>query len=142
MQYSFDEYNLIVNDDKKSNKFRVVFISIIIGIIIIVCSFKFNIYEKYLLYYEDGHYYLLFDLGKQNLFKEKGSLLINGTEYKYSINNDNSDYINMNNAIYKSISIEIEEYDVQDKYTYVNYLYKRKTLISIIFEFLDGGKHD
>ena len=142
MQYSFDEYDLVINSNKKSNKLRVVFISIIIGITIIMCSFKFSIYEKYLLYYEDGNYYLLVELNKQCLFKEKGSFLINGAEYKYSINSTNSDYMNMNNTIYKSINIEIEKYDSRDRYTYIDYLYKSNTLINMIFEFLDGGKHD
>ena len=142
MQYNLEEYNLIEDHDKKSRIFRVIILILVIGIIYTLSNFKFNIYEKYLLYFDGNEYYVLLELDKQDNFKNEDKLIINGSNYKYEINEENSNYTTFNNIIYKSVNIKIREYTNREMYSYVQVLHKSSTLVNMIFDFINGGNNE
>ena len=136
---SFDEYNLINNDIKKTVFFKIFLILLIIGIILIIYNFKFNVYEKCLLYNEDDNHYLLTSIN--NDFIGKKVLKINDKEYQFNIINED-EYVTMNNNMYKSLKVNIFNYESTDKYNNVFYLRKSKTLFEILFDFIGGGSDE
>ncbi len=135
--YSFQEYDLITYQNNKSRFYKVIFLIIIIGLIYIICNYKFNIYEKAVLFKEENGYYLLVDISKDFNKKNNPTLKIDDNEYKYSIQ-DNIKYLNNDGNIYKSIPIELDTNKELDEYIQINYLIKTNTLINIILELLRG----
>jgi len=110
---------------------------IIIGIIYIICNYKFNIYEKAVLFKEDNSYYLLVDISNNFNKENNPTLKIDNDEYNYDILDDIK-FVNNDGNIYKSIPITLDTNKKLDEYIQINYLIKSNTLINIIFELLRG----
>ena len=137
--YSFQEYELITDQINKSKFYKIIILIIIIGLIYIISNYKFNIYEKAIIYKEDNNnYYLLLDISKDFNINYNKYLIINNKKYKYGILN-NVKYSNINGTIYKSISIIFDTDSHIDEYTQINYLIKSNTILNMIFELLGGG---
>ncbi len=135
--YSFQEYELITYPNNKSRFYKIILSMIIIGIIYIICNYKFNIYEKAILFKEDNSYYLLVDISNNFNKENNPTLKIDNDEYNYDIL-DNIKFVNNDGNIYKSIPIILDTNKKLDEYIQINYLIKSNTLINIIFELLRG----
>lgn len=137
--YSFQEYEIITYQNNHNKLYKFFLALIIIGIIVLICRFKFNIYEKVLLFKDKDSYYILIDMNK-SLNKEKNSYLrINGKKYNYKFISENEEITNINGTLYKAINIDINIDKYEEKYMYTYYLRKSNTIMDMIFEFIGGG---
>ena len=138
--YNFTEYDIIFKNNK-SHKIFILLVSIfLIGIIFIICRFKFKVYEKYLLIKNNEEYVLINNIENNSLITNNKTLLIDNKEYYYKINSIDEDYTNINNMIYQTIHISIN-YN-KSNYTYAYILKENNTLLNIILKSITGGTYE
>ena len=137
--YSFQEYELITYPSKSSKMYNIFFLLIIIGIVYLICEFKFNVYEKVLILRKDDNYYLLADLKKDIDVYQESLLMINNKDYDYKILFDKQEFSNVDGTLYRIIPVEIYDYNQDNEYFYAYYRVKSNTIMNMIFEFTRGG---
>ena len=135
--YNFQEYDLITYLDKKKHN-NLIFILFLIGIIIIIYSFNFYMYDKELLIKDNDHYKLILPSTKiDDLFNNK-YIYINNKKYKYKIKEIDNDFQNINGTIYQSISLDIN-YKSKSNIKDVYFLKYKKSLYHMIIDAIRGG---
>ena len=117
----------------------IVIFLITIGIIIILCKFKFSIYEKQTLIKDNEQHYLIVNSKDIDYYTNNKSLFINQKEYEYEIIKINNDYSNTDNNIYQTIYISPYNYKTDAVITACYFLKSRKTIYESIIEFITGG---
>ena len=136
--YSIQEYNYIY-DNKRNNTFRLIFIMLIIGIIIILFKYDFYIYEENILIKENDNYKLVVDATNINKISKNKYIYINNKKYKYKFVKEELDYVNNNGTILETIQINIPNYNNEANIIKCHFLKNKKTLINIIIDNIRGG---
>ena len=128
-------------EDKENNNwlFTLIIFLITIGIIIILCKFNFQLYEKQTLIKNDNSYILIVDSTKIEELKSNSNIYINKKRYKYNIEKISQDYSNVNGIIYQTIHINPYNYKTEAIITDCYFLKSKKTIIEMLFEFIEGG---
>lgn len=137
--YSFLEYEIINSKYKRNKKYKIFIVVFLIGIILFLSKFKFQIYEKNVLFKEDNGYFMVVDATKLDFYQNHKTLLINNIKYNYAITNIDSEYSNINGTIYQTIYLSLKNYDNNSNFKYCYFLIKSETLLKMIFEFITGG---
>ena len=135
--YNFQEYDLITYLDKKKHN-NLIFILFLIGIIIIIYSFNFYMYDKELLIKDNDHYKLILPSTKIDDLVNNKYIYINNKKYKYKIKEIDNDFQNINGTIYQSISLDIN-YKSKSNIKDVYFLKYKKSLYHMIIDTIRGG---
>lgn len=136
--YNFAEYNLIQDSNENNIIYRVVIILFIIGITVIICKFKFCIYEKNFLIKDNNSYLLLVDITKINELSATKKIIINKKEYDYSIKKIDKNFQNINGTIYETVYLDLN-YRNSNNVINCLFLKKKATIIEMLIEFITGG---
>lgn len=135
--YNLQEYDTIF-ENKDKNYLKVLLILLLIGIIFIICRYKFYIYEKNILLNENNNYSLIVNALDIDNFKKKGNIYINNKEYKYKVISYNNDINNINNELYETINIDIN-YHTKAQAIECYFLKSKKTLLEMFINSIRGG---
>ena len=138
--YNFADYNLIFDNKKNNNLYKVVVSIIIIVIIIIICKFKFYIYENNILLKEDDSYEINININSLDDISTSKKIIINKKKYDYKVLSYN-ELSNINGTIYESISLEINNLDYKGKILKCSFLKKEETILDMLLEFITGGQN-
>jgi len=137
--FDIEDYKMIQDKENNNWLFTLIIFLITIGIIIILCKFKFYIYEKQTLIKDNEQYYLIVNSKDINYFTNNKILTINKKEYKYKVTKVSNDYSNIENNIYQTIYIKPYNYESKAVITECYFLKSSKTIYEIIIEFITGG---
>jgi len=137
--WALEDYKLIQDKNDKIWPYMLVLLFITIGIIIILCKFNFQLYEKQTLIKNDNSYILIVDSTKIEELKSNSNIYINKKRYKYNIEKISQDYSNVNGIIYQTIHINPYNYKTEAIITDCYFLKSKKTIIEMLFEFIEGG---
>ena len=137
--WALEDYKLIQDKNDKIWPYMLVLLFITIGIIIILCKFNFQLYEKQTLIKNDNSYILIVDSTKIEELKSNSNIYINKKKYKYNIEKISQDYSNVNGIIYQTIHINPYNYKTEAIITDCYFLKSKKTIIEMLFEFIEGG---
>lgn len=136
--YNICEYKTINYQDKKSNV--VVMILLIIGILVLICSYKIKIYNKYVLVKENNNYIISINALNLDDFSKNNTIFIKGKKYKYNI--ISKEYDTFDNSIYAILHIDIKKYQSVSDYTYIYLEKSNKTVLETLTNFFVGGNYD
>ena len=136
--YNIFEYKTVNYQYKKMSFISIVLL--MIGIIILMCSYKFKVYNKYLLVKDNDEYLLYLNVLEEDKFLENKDILINNKKYSYSIISS-SGYTNIDNNIYDVLHINIKKYDSVSNYSYVYTLKSNRTILNTLYDMLFGGSY-
>lgn len=137
--YSFAEYNLILENRKNDNLFKLVVIIFIIGIIILICKFKFYIYQDNILLKMEDNYELVADINSIDKISTSKKIFINNKQYDYNTIQTDDNLSNINGTIYERLLINIPDYTENNKIIKCSFLIKKETILDMLFEFIQGG---
>jgi len=137
--WALEDYKLIQDKNDKIWPYMLVLLFITIGIIIILCKFNFQLYEKQTLIKNDNSYILIVDSTKIEELKSNSNIYINKKRYKYNNKKISQDYSNVNGIIYQTIHINPYNYKTEAIITDCYFLKSKKTIIEMLFEFIEGG---
>lgn len=137
--YSFAEYNLILENRRNDNLFKLVVIIFIIGIIILICKFKFYIYQDNVLLKMEDNYELVADINSIDKISTSKKIFINNKQYDYNTIQNDDNLSNINGTIYERLLINIPDYTENNKIIKCSFLIKKETILDMLFEFIQGG---
>ncbi len=123
---------------KKAGSFLFLFLTTV-GIILIICKFHIEVYEKYTLIKNEDHFSMITESEKVPILEKNSILYIDNQKYHYTILNIEKDYTNINNIIYQTIYIDPYNYHTNAIITNCYLLRKRETIFEYLLEFIKGG---
>jgi len=135
--YNFQEYNLITYLDRKKHS-SLIFILLMIGIIYIIYSFNFYMYDKEILIKDNGNYRLILPSEKIDSVVNNKYVYINNKKYKYNVKKIDGTFENINGTIYQSIILDLD-YNFKSSVKDVYFLKYKKTLLNMIIDTIRGG---
>lgn len=136
--FSFEDYKIIGEIKNKRHILLISLFLLIVGIIIL-CKFKFYIYDKYPLIKTDNCFSIIVSSEKINYLKTNNSIYIDNIKYYYEVLKVDTDYNNINNVVYQTIYINIVGYD-SDAVISNSYILKEEgTILNKIIKFMTGG---
>lgn len=137
--WTIDDYQLVQDKNISSWLYILVLLFITVGIIIILCKFDFQVYEKQTLIKNDNDFILIIDSTKIDKLKSTPYIYINQRKYKYDITEISQDYSNIDGNIYQTIHINPYNYKTDAIITECYFLKSKKTIYKMISEFIKGG---
>ena len=136
--WDFDDYKAIDEIRNKSYILPVSFILLIVGIIILY-KFNFYTYEKYSLIKVEDYFSVIVSSDEINFIESNNCIYINNNKYNYRILKVDSNYNNIDNIIYQTVYIDIDNYSTE-AFISNSYILKNKgTLLNRIIKFITGG---
>lgn len=136
--WDFDDYKAIDEIRNKSYILPVSFILLIVGIIILY-KFNFYTYEKYSLIKVEDYFSVIVSSDEINFIESNNCIYINNSKYNYRIIKVDSNYNNIDNIIYQTVYIDIDNYSTE-AFISNSYILKNKgTLLNRIIKFITGG---
>lgn len=136
--WDFDDYKAIDEIRNKSYILPVSFILLIVGIIILY-KFNFYTYEKYSLIKVEDYFSVIISSDEINFIESNNCIYINNNKYNYRIIKVDSNYNNIDNIIYQTVYIDIDNYSTE-AFISNSYILKNKgTLLNRIIKFITGG---
>lgn len=137
--WDFSDYE-IIKEIHFQKRFQIFFLLLItIGILILLFKFDIEVYEKYTLI-QNEHQFSMIIRSDQVSFLEKNKILyIDRQKYDYTILNVDSNYTNVNDVIYQTVSIDPYNYKTDAIVTECYLLRKKQTIFEFLIEFIKGG---
>ena len=137
--FDIDDYKVIQDKENNNWLFMLVIFLIVVGINIILCKFKFFVYEKQNLIKDNDQYYLIVNSKNVDFYTDNNTIYINDKEYKYDVLEVSNNYSNVNDTIYQTIYIDTHNYKTESIITECYFLKSNETIYELIFEFIKGG---
>ncbi len=137
--WNFSDYE-IIKEIHFQKRFQIFFLLLItVGILILLFKFDIEVYEKYTLI-QNEHQFSMIIRSDQVSFLEKNKILyIDRQKYNYTILNVDSNYTNVNDVIYQTVSIDPYNYKTDAIVTECYLLRKKQTIFEFLIEFIKGG---
>jgi non-ribosomal peptide synthetase component E (peptide arylation enzyme) len=136
---TIEDYYLF-QDKNKSSKIVITFLLLLlIGIIIILCKFNFQVYEMQTLIKNNDDFLLIVDSRKISEIESNSYFYIGNKKYQYKITEIESEYSNVNDIIYQTIHISPYNYKTDSIITEIYFLKSNKSIMTMIIEFIKGG---
>lgn len=137
--WTLEDYQIIQNEKDKSWLCLVVLFLTMIGIIVVIYRFKFQVYEKQTLIKSDDEFLLVVDSRKISEIESNPYIYINHKKYRYAIEMISKDYTNINNDIYQTIHINPYNYNTDSIVTECYFLKSENSILEMIIKFIKGG---
>ena len=111
-----------------------------IGIVILVVKFPFQIYEKEILFQQENRFFLMVDSKKISFLEQQKQVYINHDQYSYDVVAVDTNYTTLNNTLYQIIYINLYSFQTDAATTECYFLKKNQTLLEMILEWMKGEK--
>ena len=137
--WTLEDYKWI-QDKKENNRLLMVVLCLgIIGIFLVLYKFNFEVYQENTLIKNEDDFLLIVESQAIEELKVRSYIYINNKAYQYEIVEIEKDYSNINNIIYQTIHIKLNNYQTDSIVTKCHFLKRKKSIYQMIIEFIKGG---
>jgi len=137
--FDFEDYILIQDKKEKYSKFIFIIVLTLIGIIILLYKFEFQVYLKQTLIKDNDNYILIVNSNDLAFYENNQEIYINNKKYTYDIVQIDNNYSNSNNNIYQSLYIKPYNYNTKAIITECYFLKSNNTIFEKLIKFITGG---
>lgn len=137
--WDFSDYE-IIQEIHFQKRFQIFFLLLItVGILILLFKFDIEVYEKYTLIQKEHQFSMIIRSDQVSFLEKNKTLYIDREKYDYTILNVDSNYTNVNDVIYQTVSIDPYNYKTDAIVTECYLLRKKQTIFEFLIEFIKGG---
>lgn len=136
--WTLEDYRVVKEENKVPNGYLYFLILMIIGIIMIIGKIDFELYEKYSFIKENNDFILLINSSQIKDLEENEWVYIGRKKYRYQIKSVDDNYSNINNEIFETVHVNLNNYKTNAVLTDGYLLKSKKNLYQMVIDFIKG----
>lgn len=136
--WTLEDYRVVKEENNVPNRYLYFLIFMIIGIIMIIGKIDFELYEKYSFIKEKDSFILLINSSQIKDLEKNEWIYIDRKKYYYQIKSVDDDYSNINNEIFETVHVNLNNYKTNAVLTDGYLLKSKKNLYQMVIDFIKG----
>ena len=136
--WTLEDYRVVKEENNVPNRYLYFLIFMIIGIIMIIGKIDFELYEKYSFIKEKDSFILLINSSQIKDLEKNEWIYIDRKKYYYQIKSVDDNYSNINNEIFETVHVNLNNYKTSAVLTDGYLLKSKKNLYQMVIDFIKG----
>lgn len=134
--WTLEDYRVVKEENNVPNRYLYFLIFMIIGIIMIIGKIDFELYKKYSFIKEKDSFILLINSSQIKDLEKNEWIYIDRKKYHYQIKSVDDNYSNINNEIFETVHVNLNNYKTNAVLTDGYLLKSKKNLYQMVIDFI------